>query len=108
MLPDGLRESGARVDVIPIYRSVYVSAGATALREMVNAGALDLVTFASGAAVRGFVEAVGPEAAARLPSVTIGPITTEAARSAGLSVIGEAAESTIDGLVEAVLRRDPW
>ncbi len=107
VLPDGLRESGASVDVIPIYRSVYAGDGATALREIVNAGALDVATFASGAAVRGFVEAVGAEAAIRVPSVTMGPITSEAARSAGLSVIGEAEVSTIDGLVQAVMRSDP-
>ena len=107
VLPDGLRDAGAIVDVIPIYRSVHAGAEADALRAMVGAGTLDVVTFASGAAVRGFVDAVGTELAVRVPAVTIGPITSEAARSVGVSVIGEARESTIDGLVEAVLRSEP-
>jgi uroporphyrinogen III methyltransferase/synthase len=104
VLFDGLRDSGATVDYIPIYRSVYESAAADALRETVAGGGLDLVVFASGAAVRGFVEALGVERAARLPAVTIGPITSGAARAAGMTVIGEAPDSTIDELVAEVLR----
>jgi uroporphyrinogen III methyltransferase/synthase len=104
VLLDGLREMGATVDFIPTYRSVHENAGAEALRAMVVGGSLDLGVFASGAAVRGFVESVGGQVASRLPAITIGPITSESARTAGLSVIGEATDSTIEGLVDEVLR----
>jgi uroporphyrinogen III methyltransferase/synthase len=53
--------------------------------------------------VKNFVEAVD----GRLPSdariVSIGPVTSEAARDAGLTVDIEAERHDIDGLVEALL-----
>jgi uroporphyrinogen-III synthase len=106
VLLEGLHQLGATVDFIPTYRSVHEHAGGQAVREMIVGGNLDLGVFASGAAVRGFVDAVGggSEVASRLPAITIGPITSEAARAAGLTIVGEAADSTIDGLVEEVLR----
>ena len=41
----------------------------------------------------------------RMPPVvvTIGPVTSDAARSAGLSVTAEASPHTVDGLVAAVV-----
>ena len=61
VLPDGLAERGCRVDVVPVYRTASDGAGAGALREALDAGRVDAVTFASASAVRGFVEAVGAE-----------------------------------------------
>ena len=43
------------------------------------------------------------ERAARLRVVSIGPVTTAAARAAGLTVHAEAAAYTVPGLVEALL-----
>jgi uroporphyrinogen III methyltransferase/synthase len=103
VLPQGLVELGATVDVVPIYRSVTDGRGAEALRAQIAASALDLVTFASASAVRGYVDAVGPDLAARVGAVSIGPITSEATRAAGISVVAEARESTIAGLVAALV-----
>jgi len=107
VLPDGLRRLGATVDVLPIYRSVATDregegAAAAALRARIRAGALELATFASASAVRGYVAMVGPALAAAVPAVSIGPITSDAARRAGLTVIAEASEATIPGVVDAV------
>ena len=105
VLPAGLRQLGARVDVIPVYRSVPDGAGAESIAAALERSAVDLVTFTSASAVRAWTDAMGPALAARAPAASIGPITTEAARAAGLEVVVEAAESTIPGLVEAIAGR---
>ena len=103
VLPAGLREMGATVDVVPIYRSIPDGAGAPALRSALERGAVDLVTVTSASGVHGLVDAVGAEAAMRAPVASIGPVTSSAARDAGLEVAIEAESSTIDGLVAAIV-----
>ncbi|MEO7458005.1 MAG: uroporphyrinogen-III C-methyltransferase [Gemmatimonadaceae bacterium] len=100
-LPDGLRALGCTVDVVPVYRSVMEQAGADELRAAVERGAVDVVTFASASAVRGFVEAVGPELARRVPGISIGPLTSEALRAAGITVGLEAGEASVAALAAA-------
>jgi uroporphyrinogen III methyltransferase/synthase len=103
VLPEGLAAMGADVDVVPAYRSVPDAEGAAVLRAALERGAVDLVTFTSASAVRGYVEAAGAALAARAPAASIGPVTSAAARAAGIDVEREAGESTIAGLVRAVL-----
>ncbi len=103
VLPLGLRALGASVDVVPVYRSVTDRAGADALRAALDAAEIELVTLTSASSVHGYVEAVGPALARRVGAVTIGPITSEAARRAGIDVRAEASPSTIAGLVTAVI-----
>jgi uroporphyrinogen III methyltransferase/synthase len=104
VLPNGLRDLGCTVDVVHAYRSVSAGEGAEALRDELIGGSVDLATFASASAVRGYVEAAGEEAARRAPAVSIGPVTSDALRTAGIEVIAEAAEASIDGLVAAVVK----
>jgi uroporphyrinogen III methyltransferase/synthase len=104
VLPEGLREIGAEVEVIPAYQSISDGVGADRLARAIEAGKVDLVTFTSGSSVRGYVDAVGPDLAARVPGASIGPQTSEALRTAGVEVRCEAQESTIDGLVSAIVR----
>ena len=103
VLPKGLTELGATVDVVPIYRSMTDGRGAETLQTQIAASELDLVTFALASAVRGYVEAVGGDLASRVPAVSIGPITSDAVRAAGVPLAAEARESTIAGLVAAVV-----
>lgn len=103
VLPDELRKLGAHVDDIPVYRSVPDPAGAQAAREALESGSVAVVTFTSSSTVRYFVEAVGVDAARRATIVSMGPITSDTARTLGLAVASEAREATIDSLVEAVL-----
>ncbi len=104
VLPDGLRELGCTVDVVRAYRSVSTGEGAGQLRDALLGGSVHVATFASASAVRGYVEAVGEDAARRAPAVSIGPVTSDALRAAGIAIIAEADEASIDGLVTAVLR----
>lgn len=103
VLPRGLAELGAAVERIAIYRSVPDGEGAGEARRMLERGGIDLVTFTSPSTVQGFVDAVGADAARRASAATIGPVTSQAARDAGIDVAIEAGESTIEGLVTAVI-----
>jgi uroporphyrinogen III methyltransferase / synthase len=102
-LPEGLSELGTDVTVLPLYRSTSDGAGAARLAKRVSAGEVDVVTFTSGSAVRAYVEAIGADLAPKAPAASIGPQTSEALRAAGIEVRFEAKDSTIDGLVSAII-----
>src|SRR5690606_1035503 len=104
VLSEGLETLGAMVEVIPLYRSVpHEHADARPLRDALEEGGVDLVTFTSASTVNGYVELVGGELAERVPAVSIGPITSAAAAEAGIPIAREAGQSDIDGLVAAVV-----
>jgi len=104
VLPNGLVKLGARVDVVPIYRSVPDDEAAEAMRAFASdAGERSLVAFTSASAVRAYVDGVGRDLAARVGVASIGPTTSAAARHAGLDVRVEAAQSTIPALVAAIV-----
>jgi uroporphyrinogen III methyltransferase / synthase len=103
VLPKGLKELGARVDVVPIYRSVPEAGAVTAMRSFVDsADSRSLAAFTSASGVRAFVDAAG-ERGRRVRAASIGPVTSAAAREAGLEVCVEAERATIPGLVEAII-----
>jgi uroporphyrinogen III methyltransferase / synthase len=99
----GLQELSAVVDRIDLYRSVLDGSGAEQLADRVTRDGADLVTFTSASSVTNFVDAVGEKVARKAPAASIGPVTTQAARAAGLDVVVEATESTIPGLVNAIV-----
>lgn len=103
VLPIGLREMGASVEVIQAYRSVRDGRGAERLRQALERDEVDFVTVASASAVNAFVQLVGSEAALRTRIASIGPVTSDAAREAGLEVAIEAREATLAALVEAIV-----
>ena len=99
VLIDALRERGATVAVVALYRTV-----AEPLDDGVRDAALgaDYATFTSASSVRSFLDAAGGTIAGpRI--VSIGPATSAALREAGLEPDVEAAEHTPDGLVEALV-----
>ena len=97
VLPDGLRAAGWDVDVVEAYRTRPVPLTADQVEAVATA---DAVTFASSSSVTNLVAAVGAD---QVPPVivSIGPITSEAVRSAGLEVTAEASPHTIAALVDA-------
>jgi len=105
-LPDGLRALGALVDVLPVYETIQATGDASGLAAEILAGAIDAITFTSSSTVRGFVESVGRPVAAsgRFAAAVIGPVTAGTARELGIAVAVEAAEYTVAGLVEALVR----
>jgi uroporphyrinogen III methyltransferase/synthase len=95
VLPDGLRERGARVEVVALYETV-----AEALDTEALAGAT-YVTFTSSSTVRFFLSGGGfvPDGA-RI--VSIGPVTSETLREHGLEPDVEAERHDVDGLIAAL------
>jgi uroporphyrinogen III methyltransferase / synthase len=100
VLPDALRERGADVDVVALYQTVAEEPDPAALDAAAEA---DYLTFTSSSTVSNLVEAVGDRFPPRARIVSIGPITSSAAREAGLEVHVEAERHDIEGLVEALL-----
>ena len=100
VLPDALRERGARVDVVALYETVREEPEPEAIEAAQSA---DYVTFTSSSTVRNLMDAVGDRFPAAARVVSIGPVTSEAAREAGLTVHAEAERHDPEGLVEALL-----
>jgi uroporphyrinogen III methyltransferase / synthase len=100
VLPDALRERGAEVDVVALYEAVREAPDPEAVEAAQSA---DYVTFTSSSTVRNLTEALGDRFPAEARVVSIGPITSEAARAAGLEVAAEAERHDVGGLVAALL-----
>jgi uroporphyrinogen III methyltransferase/synthase len=86
-LARALREAGARVDEVAVYRTEPAPFDAAALRAELAAGALHALTFASPSAARSFAAGMGPDGMAdarRARVAAIGRVTAEALRSLGL------------------------
>jgi len=101
-LPAGLARLGAVVDTVRAYRSTPDAEGARAAADALERGEVDYVAYASGGAVKAFVDAVGATAA-KGAAACIGPITAAAAREAGLAVVVESATSTTAALADAIV-----
>ncbi|HEX6688558.1 MAG TPA: uroporphyrinogen-III C-methyltransferase, partial [Solirubrobacterales bacterium] len=97
VLPDALRERGAKVDVVSLYETVREEPAAAAVEAAQGA---DYVTFTSSSTVCNLTEALGDRFPRDARVVSIGPVTSEAAREAGLEVDVEAERHDIDGLIE--------
>jgi uroporphyrinogen III methyltransferase/synthase len=100
VLPDALRERGAEVDVVALYETVAEQPSEESIEAAQEA---EYVTFTSSSTVRNFVHAVGDRLPREARVVSIGPVTSAAARESGLEVHAEAERHDIDGLVEALL-----
>ena len=105
VLPQALRERGARVDVVEAYRTAPpADLGRRAVELLDHLRPLDWISFLSSSAVRNLVEAAGVHALQRVRIASIGPVTTHTARELGLTIAVEAATYTSDGLIEAIRR----
>jgi uroporphyrinogen III methyltransferase/synthase len=103
VLPDALRGRGAAVDTIALYDTVVEPLSQDQREALAN---VDYVTFTSASSVSNLLASLGEAGAASLDHArvaSIGPITSDAARSLGLKVDVEANSHDVDGLVEAVV-----
>jgi len=104
-----LEAGRAIVDKFQVYENVRRSVGCDAAAEAFRAGGADAVLFASASAVQSFAAQAAElqrSAGARQPLAgSLGPATSEAMRQAGLKVDFEAKPPTLDGLMDALLRK---
>jgi uroporphyrinogen III methyltransferase/synthase len=109
ILPRILRERGAVVDVVPVYRAVLSREGWPQVEKILREEGVDLVTFTSSATVTRFTDKFRKPAdlrrARRVPVAAIGPVTAKTARREGFRVIVQPREYTVEALAEAIIRR---
>jgi uroporphyrinogen III methyltransferase/synthase len=103
VLPEGLGRKGYEVDVLPVYRTVPATPDPDHV-DRVRAGDVDAITFTSSSTVANFCDLIGSRIEPQPRVVSIGPVTSETARTRGMQVTAEASPHTIDGLVEAVVQ----
>lgn len=106
VVPQELTARGARVDVVPAYRTMMPDLDPEPIRAMLRAGQVHAVTFTSSSTVTHFMRMLGPEAAALLHNVavaSIGPITAETADRHGITTSIMPARYTIPALTEAII-----
>jgi len=102
VVPDGLRARGAEVDVVALYETVAERPEPAILEQALSA---DYLTFTSSSTVRYLLSAAGgaERISPRTRLVSIGPVTSQSLREAGLEPHVEASRHDIDGLIEALL-----
>jgi len=105
IIPQQLTQAGAIVVDPVAYRSVVPSTAAETLKRVIAEG-LDLLTFSASSTVKNLVALLAPDELAilqQVPAASIGPLTTQTAEQAGLNVVIEPAESTLDTMLSATM-----
>ena len=102
-LPQGLRDLGALVDDISVYRTLTPEESRGSAHTLLTEG-VDIATFTSSSTVRNLLSLLDGETGLLDGAciACIGPVTAETAREMGLHVDVVAGEHTIPGLVEAL------
>ena len=109
ILPEQLRELGATVEVIPVYRTIAPALDVASLTQQFHDGRVAAVTFTSSSTVRNFMELFGGRdmvipLVSKVVVACIGPITSSTAREYGLTVTVMPEENTVPALADAIVR----
>jgi len=107
ILPKGLREMGAVVDVVETYRTIKPRGGSKRLKEILTEEQVDAITFTSSSTVNHFIDLLKKEDVKRLlrgvAIASIGPVTSRTARDRGMEVHIQPEEYTIPALTDAIV-----
>ncbi len=106
ILPEKVRDMGASVDVVPVYRTLTADTDGKIVAEKLSAGEIELVTFTSSSTVTNLLDLLGPQGAALLKHAKvacIGPITAGTCLEYGIKPDVIAEDYTIKGMVEAIV-----
>ncbi len=105
LVPRGLEERGARVEVVEAYQTVVPEISPEELARLLTPPP-DAITFTSSSTATNFAKLVGENRLAEtlrgVVIASIGPITSQTLAKLGLTVTLEAQESTMAGLVRAI------
>lgn len=110
VLPEELKKLGAAIDVVPAYRTIKPDHDRGRVRELLEKGNVDMVTFTSSSTVSNFLEMFKADRSIlnnwmkRVVVACIGPVTANTARKAGLDVHVIPREYTIEALTESIVR----
>jgi uroporphyrinogen III methyltransferase/synthase len=106
-LIDELRRRGGEVDLGVAYRTVAADEDLAELRELIETGGIDVVTFTSGSTVSNFFDMLNADERKKLLDramiASIGPVTTEAIRQYGRGPDVEAKSASVQALHDAVV-----
>ncbi len=102
VLRDRLFASGARVDIAPAYAVEVNRDARDVLRDFIELGRGDWLTFTASSAARAFVRLVGAQTGGALVAA-ISPVTAATLSGLGLPVHVVAATHSMPGLVEALV-----
>jgi uroporphyrinogen III methyltransferase/synthase len=103
LLPQELRRRGAQVDVVEAYRTELPEGAAEKAREIFRGTHKpDWITFTSSSTVKNLMRLITPGDLDDVKVASIGPVTSNTARQLGIQVTVEAAQFTVDGLVDAI------
>ena len=102
-LPCGLKQLGAEVHELTLYRTVLPVSVKQRLDRILDRG-VDVITFTSSSTVQNFVSLLDGDLQRlnNIPLACIGPVTKETAENLGLNVDILAVKANIDGLVTAI------
>lgn len=107
VLLEELTRAGARIEAVVVYRNDDVEALPIGVLTAIEAGELNWIGLSSPSIARGLARLVPDALKARLGTTTrlasISPVTTQAAREAGLPISAEATTYTWDGLFAAIV-----
>ncbi|WP_338032345.1 uroporphyrinogen-III C-methyltransferase [Desulfobulbus rhabdoformis] len=110
ILPEALTDAGAMVTIAPTYQNIPPQGRREELRDQLEAGSVDMITFTSSSTVSNFLSMLGAADGQELQRLlnnvriaAIGPITAETVRDNGLSVDIQPERYTIDDMVQAIV-----
>ena len=110
ILPETLTDAGATVTIAPVYQNVPPQGRKDELREQLQNGSVDLVTFTSSSTVDNFLTMVDARDADELHQLldkvtiaAIGPVTAETIKKHGLHVDIQPQRYTINDMVQAIV-----
>lgn len=105
VLPEGLKKTGAKVDVVTAYETINSGKKKNELEALLKENQVDVITFTSSSTVNNFVKIMGRNFS--LPKgvkiACIGPVTEATAKKAGFFVDIHQEEYTMEGLVGALI-----
>ena len=106
VLPEGLKDLGAEVDVVAVYRTIRPRGGSKKLRRLLLEGEIDVIAFTSSSTVNHFAELLKNKDLKKLLKgiaiACIGPVTARTAKEWGLKVRIQPKQYTIPGLTRAI------
>ena len=101
-LPAALRQAGAEVADVRIYRTQTLTTPDADYSRLLRAGSIDFLTFASPSAVKGFIARNSPTdlaQAVHIPAAAIGTSVARSLAAAGFMDVHSAHQPTIDAVV---------
>ncbi len=106
VLPEALREAGASLEQVVVYRNFDEDSAAQSVNDLIQAGELDWIGLSSPSIARSLGEILNAQSRAQLGRTVhlaaISPVTSAAARECDLPVSVEASEFTWDGILRAI------